>query len=103
VTRPTSWKTLLQKKRQQALELKEFVLMLSHPQIFVSYRAAKAWALAEIKDDENSHWIIQVVKENDLFCCCISQPSWPGDHCGTHRATAALAVTQAVMELQVGF
>lgn len=79
----------------------EFALMVQNPEIFTSMKKAHRWAsgsLASIHPDES--WCIYVIREDDgQFCCSISQPSWPGDHCGDKRSTGALAIIQAVLEL----
>ena len=96
--------------QEQRIAEAEFLLKMHHPEVFVSYRAAKSWALAQLNKhpdrytgDDQYGWCVHAYKDPDGYCCSISQTWWAGDHCGQTRPTAALAIVQAMLELQVGY
>jgi hypothetical protein len=96
--------------RLQRLQQAEFALKISHPDVFVSYRAAKSWATRELKvnshlypGDSNSGWDVHVIPDPEGYACSISQYWWSADHCGAVRPTGALAIVQAVLELRAGY
>lgn len=96
--------------RLQRLQQAEFTLKITHPDVFVSYRAAKSWALSELtrsphlySGDSTRDWCVHVFAEKDAFSCSISQAWWSADHCGAARPTGALAIVQAMLEMQSGY
>jgi hypothetical protein len=95
--------------REARLQQAEFVLKISHPEVFVSYRAAKAWALAELAANpkryggDHGSWSIHVFAQDEGYACSIHQYWWSADHCGAVRPTGALAIVQAVLEMQAGY
>ena len=95
--------------RHDRLQQLEFALQVAHPEILTSYKAAKAWALAELSQHpqrysgDNHSWSVHVFADKEGFACSISQCWWSADHCGAHRPTGALAIVQAMLEIQAGY
>lgn len=101
---------ILHPKKQKLLNL-EFELQVSHQQVFVNYRMAKSWALKRLQKTPRKYggdaheWHVHVFREaaTGMFCCSISQYWWSADHCGAERPTGALAIVQAMLELEAGY
>lgn len=98
-----------QSHRQSLLRNWEFELQVQLPEVFTSYRAAKAWALTELSghprrySGDHHGWHVHVFGESSGYACSISQYWWSADHCGDTRPTGALAIVQAVLELRAGY
>ena len=96
-------------QRANRFSQSEFALQMSHPDVFISYRAAKSWALDELSmhprrySGDNHAWSVHVFGDKSGYECSISQYWWSADHCGTQRPTGALAIVQAMLELQAGY
>jgi hypothetical protein len=95
--------------RLQRLQQAEFALQISHPDVFVSYRAAKSWALKELSlhprrySGDHHDWHVHVFHDTDGYSCSISQYWWSADHSSAVRPTGALAIVQAMLELRAGY
>lgn len=110
---PVTWpqcREQMKLSKLQRLQHTEFDLKLTHPDVFVSYRAALAWAHQELTDnparytgDPEMGWCVSVYAEDPGYVCSISQTWWAADHCGEVRPTGALAIVQAVLEMQSGY
>lgn len=110
---PHAWQEVLAQRKQNQLRMlqhTEFALQVLHPDVFVSYRAAKSWAFQELQGNpvrysgEPDHgWCVSVFADNQGFACSISQAMWNADHCGAVRPTGALAIVQAMLELRTGY
>ena len=94
---------------QQTFQQLEFDLWVKNPDVFNSFRAAKRWALVELTrapylySGDRAEWHVDIIKNPLGYECSISQHWWAADHVGSSRPTAALAIVQAVLELQAGF
>lgn len=110
---PSTWREALAQmklNKLHRLQHAEFALKISHPEVFVSYRAALAWAHQELTDnparytgDPEMRWCVNVFEHKDGYACSVSQAWWAADHCGEVRPTGALAIVQAVLEMQSGY
>lgn len=108
-----SWKAgvaIMQAAKLDRLQRAEFALKMSHPEVFVSYRAAHSWALAELNRTPSRYmgdplygWCVDVCAHKEGYACSVSQVWWNADHCGAVRPTGALAIVQAVLEMQAGY
>ena len=101
--------TRLMQHRHDRLQQLEFALQISHPQVFTSYKDAKVWALAELSahprrySGDHHDWHVHVFADKEGYACSISQYWWSADHCGASRPTGALAIVQAMLEIQAGY
>jgi hypothetical protein len=99
----------VKQKRANKFSQAEFALQISHPEVFISYKAAHTWALHELSthpqrySGDNHAWHVHVHGDPAGYECSISQYWWSADHCGALRPTGALAIVQSVLELQVGY
>lgn len=110
---PVTWREALAQmklNKLHRLQHAEFALQISHPEVFVSYRAAKAWALQELHrapsrymGDPMYGWCVNVFEHKEGYACSVSQAWWSADHCGGERPTGALAIVQAMLEMQSGY